>query len=69
MGAQAGEGPVFLVKKLGGLVLTVLGCLLTAEGFHLGSAGLTALGVLFLAVGVILLVLKIVRRNRGNLLA
>ena len=68
MVAQAGEGPILLMKKFGGWVLTVLGCLLTAEGFHLGSAALTALGILLLAAGVILVVLKIVRRNQSILL-
>jgi hypothetical protein len=68
MVAQAGEGPTLRMKKLGGWILTIFGCLLTAEGFHLRSAGLAALGILLLAPGVILLVLKIVRRNQTSLL-
>ena len=66
MPGQAGEGLILLMKKLGGLGLTIIGCLLTAEGFYLGSTGLITLGVLFLAAGVILLVLKIVRRNQSR---
>jgi hypothetical protein len=68
MSGQAGEGLILLIKKLGGLGLTIVGCLLTAEGFHLRSTGLITLGVIFLAAGVILLVLKIVRRNQSGLL-
>jgi hypothetical protein len=64
MVAQAGEGPIFLTKKLGGLALIILGCLLTALGFSVGYTGVMALGIVLLAVGAILLVLKIVWRNQ-----
>lgn len=63
--AQAGEGPVFLTKKLGGLSLIIVGCLLTALGVSSGYTGITILGIALLVVGAILLVLKIVRRNQG----
>ncbi|MBX9829230.1 MAG: hypothetical protein K2Y27_30110 [Xanthobacteraceae bacterium] len=66
MVAQAGEGPVFLAKKLGGLFLIILGSILTASGVSLPSQWLTVLGALFLVAGAILLVLKIVRRNEGR---
>jgi hypothetical protein len=65
MVAHIGEGPVFLTKKLGGLALLILGCLLTALGFSAGYTGLVALGIVLLAIGAILLVLKIVWRNQG----
>ena len=66
MVARAGEGYVLLVKKLYGLFLIILGCLLTAAGVSSSSMGLTALGILSLIAGVILLVLKIIRRNEGS---
>lgn len=65
MVAQIGEGPVFLTKKLGGLALIILGCLLTGWGVKAGYTGMAILGVVLLAAGAILLVLKIVRRNQG----
>jgi hypothetical protein len=66
MVAQAGEGPILLLKKLGGMILIVVGCLLTAVGLNLGSIVQIALGVALLAGGMILLALKIVRRNQSN---
>ena len=46
MAARAGEGYVLLVKKLYGLFLIILGCLLTAAGVSSDSMGLTAFGIL-----------------------
>jgi hypothetical protein len=40
--------------------------LLTAVGVTFESGGTTFVGVLFLIVGAILLVLKIMRRNEGS---
>jgi hypothetical protein len=65
MAADA-EGPVLLIKKLGGLLSIILGCLLTASGVAFESTGVTVVGVLLLALGAILLTLKIMRRNRSN---
>jgi hypothetical protein len=64
-GTSAVDGMMLLMKKLGGLVLVLLGCLGVAIGFEAGSTGLIAVGVVALAAGVILLVPKIVRRNPG----
>jgi hypothetical protein len=64
MVAQTSDGPVLLVKKLGGLFAIIIGCLLTAVGVTFESTGTTIVGVLFLAVGAVLLVLKIIRRNQ-----
>ena len=64
--AGMGDGHVLLAKKLGGLILIILGCVLAAGGFEFGSAGTIVFGVLLLALGVVLLVLKIVRRNQGS---
>ena len=40
------EGPVFLLKKLGGLLLVMFGGGLTAAGINLPSTGLTAFGII-----------------------
>jgi len=65
MAVSAVDGPMLLVKKLGGLLFVFAGCLATAIGFETGSTGLIATGIVALAVGVSLLILKIVRRNAG----
>jgi hypothetical protein len=65
MVAQTSDGYVLLTKKLGGLLAIIIGCLLTAVGVTFESTGTTILGVLFLALGAVLLVLKIIRRNQG----
>jgi hypothetical protein len=65
MVAQTSDGQVLLVKKLGGLIAIILGCLLTAVGVTFESSGTTIVGVLLLALGAVLLVLKIIRRNQG----
>jgi predicted phage tail protein len=59
------DKPVMLIKKLGGMILLVLGCALTAAGFSMGYQGLAMAGIGLLALGVLLLVLKILRRNQG----
>ena len=66
MVAQTSDGHVLLVKKLGGLLAIIAGCLLTVVGVTFESGGTTFLGVLFLIVGAILLVLKIMKRNEGS---
>jgi hypothetical protein len=60
---QTADTPVFLIKKLGGLVLLILGLLVTAFGYFYASSPLTFIGVILLAAGVILLALKVIRRN------
>ena len=65
MVAQTSDGHILLGKKLGGLFAIIIGALLTAVGLTFESTGTTILGVLFLAVGAVLLVLKIIRRNQG----
>ena len=64
MTAYASEKPVLLLKKLGGLVLVIFGCILTAAGVETGAMALTAAGIVLLSVGLGLLVLKIIRRNQ-----
>ena len=65
MATSAVDGMMLLMKKLGGLVLVFLGCLGVGIGFGTDSMGLVAVGVVGLAVGIVLLMLKIVRRNPG----
>jgi len=66
MVAQTNDGPLFLLKKLGGLALVIVGCLLTALGMTFEYTNTTAVGLLFLVLGAVLLTLKIVTRNQGN---
>jgi drug/metabolite transporter (DMT)-like permease len=66
MVAQAGEGPILLIKKLAGMILIVIGCLLTAVGLNSGSILQIALGVALLIGGMILIALKIIRRNQSG---
>jgi branched-subunit amino acid transport protein AzlD len=64
--ALAGERPILLIKKLGGILLLLFGLLLTALGFSSESTALTAIGILSLAAGAIFLALKIIRRNQDS---
>jgi hypothetical protein len=66
MVAQTTDGHVMLVKKLGGLLAIIIGCLLTGIGVTFEYGGTTFAGVLFLIFGAILLVLKIMKRNEGS---
>jgi len=66
MTAYASDKPALLLKKFGAVVALVLGLLLTATGLSNDYRGLTTIGALLLAVGAVLLVLKIVRRNQGQ---
>ena len=62
--AVAAERPILLIKKLGGILLLFFGLLLTALGLSNDATGLTTLGIILLAAGAILMVLKIIRRNQ-----
>lgn len=66
MVANASDGHVLLAKKLGGLFSIIIGCLLTAVGVTFESTSTIVVGVLFLALGAVLLTLKIIRRNRRS---
>jgi hypothetical protein len=66
MVASASDGHVLLVKKLGGLFSVIIGCLLTAVGVTFESSSTIVVGVLFLALGAVLLTLKIIRRNQRS---
>jgi hypothetical protein len=56
--------PILLIKKFGGLLLLLLGLLSMGMGFGGGYPALTAVGVLLLIGGMVLLALKIARRNQ-----
>jgi Flp pilus assembly protein TadB len=64
MAGHAAEGHILGIKKLGGLLLVILGCLLIAAAVSAGYTSLSVAGGVLVALGVVLLVLKIVRRNR-----
>jgi hypothetical protein len=66
MVVSASDGHVLLVKKLGGLFSVIIGCLLTAVGVTFESNSTIVVGVLFLALGAVLLTLKIIRRNQRS---
>jgi hypothetical protein len=65
MVAYAEQKPLLLIKKLGAMILLVLGILLTATGIYGEAPSLMTIGILLLIAGAILLVLKIIRRNQG----
>lgn len=64
MTAPADGSSVLLIKKLAGVFFLIVGLLLTATGLSFSYSGLTAIGALLLGTGLILLVLKIMRRNQ-----
>ena len=67
MAANTADGLLLLVKKLGGVVLIILGIIGIAVGLEyrtIGfSAGIIVAGIVALACGMALLALKIIRRN------
>jgi uncharacterized membrane protein HdeD (DUF308 family) len=64
--AIAGDKSALLVKKLAGLALVVFGLLLAGYGFSSGVTWVGTVGVVLLIAGIVLLVLKIVRRNQPD---
>ncbi|MCC8963192.1 hypothetical protein H8A95_12950 [Bradyrhizobium sp. Pear76] len=66
MVTQTSDGQLFLLKKLGGLISIIVGCLLIAVGVTFESTDTTVVGVLLLLLGAVLLVLKIMRRNQDS---
>lgn len=64
MAGHVVEGPILLIKKLGGLLLIVLGFLLIATGINADYTGLAYVGGAIVVLGAVLLLLKVLRRNR-----
>jgi hypothetical protein len=58
------RGP--FINKLAGLVLIVLGFLLTAAGYRYGQAWYIGTGIVLLALGLVLAVRKIIQRNQDR---
>jgi hypothetical protein len=66
MAAVEGGTPVLLLKKMGGMILLVVGSALAAVGFGSDVRGLGVVGLLIMALGLVLLILKIVKRNQAG---
>jgi hypothetical protein len=60
------EMPRPLVNKLSGLILVILGFLLAMAGYRYGHPWYIGGGIVALVVGVVLLVRKIIERNRSG---
>lgn len=63
METHGGEQTTLALKKLGALFLLIAGLGMTAVGFAGGSTGWSVTGLFLVAVSIVLLILKIVRRN------
>jgi len=59
-------GEILLLKKSAAVFFLLLGILLIVVGLNEQSSPVFAFGIPCLLGGVLLLVLKIVRRNKGN---
>ena len=57
------EKSSFLVSKLASLILIVVGFLLAAAGYRAESTPYIVGGIILLAIGIAILVSKIIRRN------
>ena len=66
MATHAVDGSVLLFKKLGGVFAIIVGGLIAAIGADVESSTIIAIGILFVFVGAILLVLKVIRRNESG---
>ena len=55
-----------IVNKLAGLAVVIVGFLILASGYRYDSSITTIVGGLVLATGIVMLVLKIARRNRDD---
>jgi hypothetical protein len=64
MATLEGGTPALLLKKMGSMILLVVGGALAAVGFGTDVRGLGIVGLLIMALGVALLIMKIVRRNQ-----
>lgn len=55
-----------MLNKIVGLAAIILGFLMMASGYRYGSTGTLVTGLAIVVAGVVLLVLKIARRNQGG---
>lgn len=65
MAATYGKLPLG-VQKLGALAIMILGFLILASGYRYDSFMTTVGGGLLVAIGLVMLALKIARRNRDS---
>jgi uncharacterized membrane protein YjjP (DUF1212 family) len=64
MAAVTDQGPVLLAKKFGAMLALILGAALTAYGYSESSTATMVVGVVLFVLGIVLLALKIIRRNQ-----
>lgn len=64
MTAVRPAGGTLLAKYMIGLLLLIVGVALILFGAFEGRGGLVTLGVLVAAVGILLIVMKVIARNR-----
>jgi hypothetical protein len=64
MAAVTDQGPVLLAKKFGAMLALILGAALTAYGYSESSTATMVVGVVLFVLGIMLLALKIIRRNQ-----
>ena len=64
MAAVTDQGPVLLAKKFGAMLALILGAALTAYGYGESSTATMVAGVVLFVLGIVLLALKIIRRNQ-----
>ena len=64
MAAVTDQGPVLLAKKFGAMLALILGAVLTAYGYSESSTATMVAGVVLFVLGIVLLALKIIRRNQ-----
>jgi len=55
-----------LINKMTAIVLVVIGFLILASGYRYGSPSSLVGGCIVLAIGVILLITTVIRRNRRD---
>lgn len=63
---MATKSSSLLVNKVTAMVFVVIGFLILASGYRYGSPSSLIGGCLVLAIGVVLLVLSVVRRNSSD---
>ena len=63
MAAVTDQGPILLAKKFAAMLALILGAVLTAYGYSESSTATTVVGVVLFVLGIVLLALKIIRRN------
>lgn len=60
------DAPAFMTRKIAALALLIVGGLFAAYGLNYGVMGYTLTGLFVAALGVLLLVLKIMARNQDH---